>query len=184
MEEVVRYPRRLFGDGCYLQGLVQGNMILSEAEVRLKMILGILSLVRYIRIVALCLVLCQNLYNLVKSKLDLSPPPPLEAADADGSRGMIPEGRSFRWPQGQSVVRVRSFNPADENTVVVNVYQLGPDRLAEGHTLIGLLESIMEEPLNDVLRTKEQLGYLIYASMSNANGHIGLSVVVGAQVTR
>ncbi len=36
MEDVIAFPKRLFGDGCYLQGLVLGNMILSEAEVSVR----------------------------------------------------------------------------------------------------------------------------------------------------
>ncbi len=48
--------------------------------------------------------------------------------------------------------------------------------------LLSLLDSLMEEPLNDILRTKEQLGYLIYTTVSDARGNLGFTITVGAPV--
>lgn len=39
----------------------------------------------------------------------------------------------------------------------------------------------MEEPLFDILRTKEQLGYDVYCSVNDTNGVLGYSVVVNCQ---
>lgn len=42
----------------------------------------------------------------------------------------------------------------------------------------------MEEPLFDVLRTKEQLGYHVYCSVTNTCGIIGFTITVNAQATK
>lgn len=39
----------------------------------------------------------------------------------------------------------------------------------------------MEEPLFDILRTKEQLGYDVYCTVNNTNGILGYSIVVNCQ---
>ena len=41
---------------------------------------------------------------------------------------------------------------------------------------------IMEEPVFDTLRTKEQLGYSVFSMLRNAHGIIGLSITVNTQV--
>lgn len=43
---------------------------------------------------------------------------------------------------------------------------------------------MMEEPCFDVLRTREQLGYVVYNSSKNTEGIIGLSVVVSSQASK
>ena len=43
-------------------------------------------------------------------------------------------------------------------------------------------EQIMEEPVFDILRTKEQLGYSVYASIRNTYGTLGFVVYVNSQV--
>ena len=41
---------------------------------------------------------------------------------------------------------------------------------------------IMEEPVFDVLRTQEQLGYIVFSMLRNTHGVLGFSVTISAQV--
>ena len=42
---------------------------------------------------------------------------------------------------------------------------------------------IMEEPVFDILRTKEQLGYSVFSMLRNTHGILGISVTVNSQVS-
>ena len=60
-------------------------------------------------------------------------------------------------------LRVKCHDPKNTNTVVVNYYQF-PKAKADLTDFAAFLvaEHIMEEPVFDVLRTKEQLGNWLY----------------------
>ena len=52
------------------------------------------------------------------------------------------------------------------------------------HAVLELLNMVMEEPVFDVLRTKEQLGYSVFSTLRNTHGVLGLSVTVCAQAAK
>ena len=52
------------------------------------------------------------------------------------------------------------MNKKDGNTVVTNYYQFGKGTL-RSHTMLEVMISLMDEPVFDVLRTQEQLGYSV-----------------------
>lgn len=86
-------------------------------------------------------------------------------------------------PVGDKYMRVDCHDPKNTNTVVVNYYQWKPGNLAEyGALLIG--EHLIEEPVFDVLRTKEQLGYSVRAGILNTYGTLAFYVFVNSQATK
>ena len=65
---------------------------------------------------------------------------------------------------------------------VTNYYQFGPGSLKDYmHFEVGC--QIMEEPVFDILRTKEQLGYSVFSMLRNTHGILGISVTVNSQVS-
>ena len=73
---------------------------------------------------------------------------------------------------GEKTLRVDGFNAKDNNTFVIDYYQYGPGSL-EDHVYLQVGAHIMEEPVFDTLRTKEQLGYSVYNTLRNTYGILG-----------
>lgn len=69
------------------------------------------------------------------------------------------------------------------NTIITNFYQSGESTLRLS-CLIDLLVQIIEEPLFDNLRTKEQLGYDISVCARDNYGNLGYSITVNSQESR
>ncbi|PSN38436.1 Nardilysin [Blattella germanica] len=69
----------------------------------------------------------------------------------------FPEIRVLEVPLGEQCCRVNSFNTEDTNSTVTNYYQSGLFNL-KNYCIVELIVMLMEEPVFDILRTKEQLG--------------------------
>lgn len=95
----------------------------------------------------------------------------------------VPETRCNQVPEGEKVIRVEGFNKQDANTLVTNYYQMGPSSLRD-HVYLEVGSMLMEEPVFDILRTKEQLGYSVFSMLRNTYGITGLSVTVNSQATK
>lgn len=91
--------------------------------------------------------------------------------------------RAREIPQGTNILSVHSFLMNDKNSTLTNYIQLGQSTI-KLQSLIEFVEKIMEEPLFDVLRTKEQLGYSVECSHRFNNGILGLTVAVQSQETK
>ena len=84
----------------------------------------------------------------------------------------VPEIIVNKIPESKTkVVRVDSFNLKDNNTYVINYYQFGPGSL-QNYMWMEVACHLMDEPVFDVLRTKEQLGYSVYSMLRNT--HVSL----------
>ena len=68
-------------------------------------------------------------------------------------------------------------DPENENSAVKAYFQIGPRDVAGG-ALLGLLAHLVREPCFDQLRTKEQLGYMVFSGMSDEDGVLGLWLMV------
>ena len=79
------------------------------------------------------------------------------------------------------LLRVDGFNPKNNNSLITNYYQLGLGSMHK-YMLLEVGCQIMEEPVFDTLRTKEQLGYSVFSMLRNTHGIIGLSITVNTQV--
>ncbi|RWS11578.1 insulin degrading enzyme-like protein [Dinothrombium tinctorium] len=80
-------------------------------------------------------------------------------------------------PKGESVLRVKTFNPEERHSVLINYYQIGSLDI-KTNCLIELLSVAMEEPLFDTLRTQQGLGYEVSNSPLDTNGIGGLKITV------
>ena len=95
----------------------------------------------------------------------------------------VPEIVVNKIPENDTkILRVDTFNPKDNNTLITNYYQFGPGSMLDYmHLEVGC--QIMEEPVFDILRTKEQLGYSVFSMLRNTHGILGISVTVNTQVS-
>ncbi|CAB3220382.1 unnamed protein product [Arctia plantaginis] len=95
----------------------------------------------------------------------------------------IPEVKVVQLPLGERKIRVMSFNDQSTNSIVTNYYQ-GEATTARDTATLEVLMLLMEEPVFDSLRTKEQLGYSVFSMMRYTFGVLGFSVTVNTQVDK
>ncbi|KAJ8712937.1 hypothetical protein PYW08_008241 [Mythimna loreyi] len=74
-------------------------------------------------------------------------------------------------------------NEASTNSVITNYYQAEASTPKDTATL-EVLMLLMEEPVFDNLRTKEQLGYSVFSMMRYTFGVLGFSITVNTQVDK
>ncbi|KAG1891434.1 Metalloenzyme, LuxS/M16 peptidase-like protein [Suillus subluteus] len=99
------------------------------------------------------------------------------SADETAQRELIlPEGSDFVW-------KSHIPNPNDPNSSLTYYLQLGSSTDARLRTTSLLLIHMMSEPAFDILRTKEQLGYVVFCSELQLSGAslLGLRLVVQSQ---
>ena len=71
----------------------------------------------------------------------------------------------------------RSKNSVHQSHALLNFYQCGPKQTRE-NMLLELTHQIIKEACFDQLRTKEQLGYIVFSGVRRSNGAQGLRVIV------
>lgn len=91
--------------------------------------------------------------------------------------------RARKMPVGTNVLCVQNMLKNDVNSKITNYVQLGTSSI-KLQCLVEFVESIMEEPIFDTLRTKEQLGYSVGCSHRFNNGVLGFTVSVHSQETK
>ncbi|CAL4145200.1 unnamed protein product, partial [Meganyctiphanes norvegica] len=116
----------------------------------------------------------KEMYNMIRSKKESSSP---------STMCVYPEIQTHCLVVGRNVVRVTGVNRNDTNSSVINYYQSGPGNLWE-EVLNEFVMMVMDEPLFDFLRTKEQLGYHVYGTVRNTFSILGLSVTVNTQANK
>jgi nardilysin len=93
----------------------------------------------------------------------------------------VSRSRSRKIPTDQaSVLYIKSPMPNDKNSTITNYYQIDKSTV-KLQCLIEFVEKLMEEPLFDILRTKEQLGYAVECSHRANNGILGFSLTLQIQ---
>ncbi|KAH8343533.1 hypothetical protein KR059_012169 [Drosophila kikkawai] len=93
------------------------------------------------------------------------------------------EDRTVQLPLGTNVIRCHALNEQDTNTVITNFYQIGPNTVRV-ESILDLMMMFVDEPLFDQLRTKEQLGYHVGATVRINYGIAGYSIMVNSQETK
>uniref|UniRef100_A0A336LDD6 CSON003781 protein n=1 Tax=Culicoides sonorensis TaxID=179676 RepID=A0A336LDD6_CULSO len=83
-------------------------------------------------------------------------------------------------PIGSNYICVKSLRDLDSNSTVTNYYQVGKSSIRLT-AILDMLVSLVEEPLFDILRTKEQLGYEVSMSVRDTFGILGLTITVKNQ---
>lgn len=99
------------------------------------------------------------------------------------SEEQIPEVKVHQLPLGERKIRVLSFNELSTNSIITNYYQ-GEATTPKDTATLEVLMLLMEEPVFDSLRTKEQLGYSVFSMMRYTFGVLGFSVTVNTQVDK
>ena len=89
-----------------------------------------------------------------------------------------------RIPKGLNFLRVKSMNPKDTNTIVTNIYQSENNCTLRNIIPLDVALELMQEPVFDILRTKEQLGYYVDASFFMSGGILGVCITVNSQATK
>ncbi|XP_067928601.1 insulin-degrading enzyme-like [Watersipora subatra] len=84
--------------------------------------------------------------------------------------------REAQLPDDSSYV-YSGYNDIHSSSCVYNYYQLGLEN-THNTMLLDLLHQIIRDPCFSTLRTKEQLGYMVYANTRRASGVQGLQIVV------
>ncbi|XP_069175846.1 nardilysin-like [Procambarus clarkii] len=114
------------------------------------------------------------MYNKVKARKDK-----LQLVE----KCALPKLRTLELLNGCWVARVNGINPADTNSSVINYYQYkeGTPML---EVLLEFIQMVMDEPVFDVLRTREQLGYHVFCTNHITFGILGLSVTVNTQANK
>ncbi|CAH2986249.1 unnamed protein product [Chilo suppressalis] len=95
----------------------------------------------------------------------------------------LPKFEVHELPIGERKVRVMSLNPHSTNSIVTNYYQ-GEATTPKDTATLEVLMMLMEEPVFDMLRTKEQLGYSVFSMMRYTFGVLGFSITVNTQVDK
>jgi insulysin len=90
---------------------------------------------------------------------------------------MAPRCMQLPVPTCDATHRMPGLDPENENSAVNLYWQVGPRDVRCG-ALLGLLAHLVREPCFDQLRTKEQLGYMVFSGMSDVNGVVGLWIIV------
>jgi insulysin len=90
---------------------------------------------------------------------------------------MAPRCMQLPGPASDAVHRMPGLDPENENSAINLYWQVGPRDVRSG-ALLGLLAHLVREPCFDQLRTKEQLGYMVFSGMSDVNGVVGLWIIV------
>mmetsp|Transcript_35440 Transcript_35440/g.99870 ORF Transcript_35440/g.99870 Transcript_35440/m.99870 type:complete len:1027 (-) Transcript_35440:134-3214(-) len=97
-------------------------------------------------------------------------------------QSMIPERRVVKLPSQQSFVhRMETLNPANKNSGYLQFWQVGPET-APSNGLLDVSVQILREPAFDTLRTKQQLGYIVFTSALSSNGIQGLRLIIQSSV--
>ncbi|KAF5276282.1 hypothetical protein FQA39_LY06631 [Lamprigera yunnana] len=86
-------------------------------------------------------------------------------------------------PVGEHCLRVNSFNKENPNSIITNYYQCGVADI-KNTVILELILLLIEEPLFDTLRTKEQLGYKVGCLLRDTNGVLGYTINVTAQARK
>lgn len=154
----------------YVQCLVQGNMTREDVVEKIRQCIGIFQ--------------CKPLQT-----------------------GTKPMAKVAQLPLDTNYCKVRNLNPTDVNSVVLNYYQLGIDS-DQMRAMINLMvvsirqgskdrsrsrvdcilfhsfQLMIEEPMFDQLRTKEQLGYEVHCEYKNSYGVLGVCITVFIQADK
>lgn len=80
---------------------------------------------------------------------------------------------------GNACLKMKSFMINSKNSTTICYYELGAVdiRLL---CLLDLMENMIQEPLMDCLRTKEQLCYSVWCESTNVSGVLGLKIVLNS----
>ncbi|KAJ3134921.1 Insulinase (Peptidase M16) [Geranomyces variabilis] len=85
-------------------------------------------------------------------------------------------------PAGSSYVHTRTVpNPDNVNSAIEYFLQVGDFTDVELRSRLNLFSQIASEPAFDQLRTKEQLGYMVFSGLRKSTGAMGFRVIIQSE---
>ncbi|KAI9226187.1 MAG: Metalloenzyme, LuxS/M16 peptidase-like protein, partial [Piptocephalis tieghemiana] len=99
---------------------------------------------------------------------------PLFPSQCPGMRAiLLPEGPHRRWVYERTVEA-----PEEVNSAIEWYAQVGDATDRKAQVIVGMIAQVAQEPCFDQLRTKEQLGYLVFSGPKLTPGTVGFRVIV------
>ncbi|KAE8743032.1 hypothetical protein FOCC_FOCC011355, partial [Frankliniella occidentalis] len=143
----------------YIQCLVQGNVSMEGA-----------------------LTICRRVADTLRCRpLKAKDFPTLAVCQARCSAPLT--GLASNVPLGERCCRVRTFNPDDKNCSTVNYYQCGRATVVKC-CMSELLVQLLDEPVFNALRTREQLGYDVTCQRRTTYNTLGFLITVNSQADK
>ena len=88
-------------------------------------------------------------------------------------------GRVREFAAGKDAYfKIQGPNTEDVNSAVVNKYQVGPARDDATRMAVSLLEDVLGDEAFEMLRAKEQLGYIVQFGAENLHGILAFSLII------
>ncbi|KAJ3326456.1 Insulinase (Peptidase M16) [Blyttiomyces sp. JEL0837] len=90
--------------------------------------------------------------------------------------------RTLIIPEGKKITHTRDvYNPDQPNSAIEYNIQIGDITDDDVRVKSLLFSQVVREPCFNVLRTKEQLGYIVFSSVRKQTGMIGLMIIVQSE---
>jgi insulysin len=90
--------------------------------------------------------------------------------------------RTHLLPESKSIVYERQVSNLDNVNSAIEYYvQVGDSTDRELRTRLALFQQIVNEPAFDQLRTKEQLGYIVFSSIRKQTGVVGFRILIQSE---
>lgn len=117
----------------------------------------------------------QEALGLTKMAVDILGPKALSPSELVSPRSLIlPKGSSTLWEKSVA-------NPENVNSSIEYFCHVGDPSDINLRASLALLAQIAQEPCFDQLRTKEQLGYLVFSSVRKTIGMMGFRILVQSE---
>ena len=98
------------------------------------------------------------------------------------SAQFAPLHRCVQYPLGSSVHRANGSDPENPESAIQASFQINPTTYGEDlnklPATLAVLSHLMKEPCYDILRTKEQLGYMVWSGASRTFGIYSLWFII------
>ncbi|WRT69793.1 uncharacterized protein IL334_006784 [Kwoniella shivajii] len=114
----------------------------------------------------------KEIQNMVEKVLQ---PRPLSASEIKAPRSLVPP------PSSEHIWALDVPNKAEVNGAVVYHLHVGDPTDVLLRNTLSLFSQISSEPAFDVLRTKQQLGYIVFSHASSSAGSMGYSIIVQSE---
>ncbi|KAI9018492.1 Metalloenzyme, LuxS/M16 peptidase-like protein [Phycomyces nitens] len=113
-----------------------------------------------------------SIFDIIKSSLN---PRPLTPSQLSSHRNIyIPEGQRY-------VYQIPTSDPEEINSAIQHYIQIGKTTDMDLFAKLDLMLHVAEQPIFDQLRTKEQLGYVVFGRSVIDNGVMGLAFTIQSE---
>ena len=111
---------------------------------------------------------------MVEEFFKTSSPLPLEQRCPSNRTHVIPEKRSYIYTRSVA-------NPNNINSAIEFYLQVGDVKDPQDRNRLALFQQIVNEPAFDQLRTKEQLGYIVFSGIRKQTGMAGYRIIIQSE---